>query len=283
MHIIRARHLGMCFGVTEAIAQALSAADRAPLTILGQLVHNDTVLADLRARGVRTCTEVDDVRTSAVMVTAHGASRHRLAELQLRGLEVLNATCPLVRAAHRAIAMLVADGRHPVIVGQAHHAEVRGMTEDLAVYDVVLTEADVDHLSARPRFGIAAQTTQPVERVERLTARLRARFPAADVAVANTVCVPTRLRQQSAEDLAAVSDVVLVIGGAASNNTKELAATCRRHCSRVHHVQTAADVRREWFDRARVVGITAGTSTPARVIDEVEQRVLELRAEMAAA
>lgn len=273
----------MCFGVTRAIAQAEAAARREPLTTLGSLVHNDTVVAGLHALGVRVSATVDDIDTTTVMVTAHGASQRRLAELHGRSLRVLNATCPLVLAAHRAIALLTSEGRHPVIVGQANHPEVRGMTEDLTAYDVVLTEEDVDRLDARQRFGVAAQTTQPVERVERLSARLRERFPDADVAVANTVCVPTRLRQQAAEDLARLADVVLVIGGAASNNTRELGTTCRRYCPRVFHVQTADDINRDWLVSARVVGITAGTSTPAGVVDEVERRLLALRHAAAAA
>jgi 4-hydroxy-3-methylbut-2-enyl diphosphate reductase len=167
MQVSRARHMGMCFGVRRAIVRALAAAEREPLTVLGDLVHNETVLADLRARGIRTCTEVGDVDTASVMISAHGASERRLAELRARDLRVVDATCPLVRAAHRAVAALVSNGCHPVIVGQPGHAEVRGLTEDLDACDVVRGDEDVEGLQERPRFGIAAQTTQPVERVER--------------------------------------------------------------------------------------------------------------------
>lgn len=276
MHVLRARHLGMCFGVRKAITRAHAAAGHEPLTILGDLVHNETVLADLRARGIRTATDIGDVSTATVMVTAHGASDRRLAELRAAHLRVLNATCPLVRTAHRAVATLVARGCHPVIVGQAGHTEVRGLTEDLEAFDVVLHDEDVDRLAARPAFGVAAQTTQPVERVERIAALIRRRFPQSTVELINTVCLPTRLRQESAEALARQADVVLVIGGASSNNTKELVATCRRHCPRVHHVQAAGDVRAAWLAGAATVGITAGTSTPDAVIDAVEARVRAL-------
>jgi 4-hydroxy-3-methylbut-2-enyl diphosphate reductase len=275
--------MGMCFGVRKAIIRARAAAEREPLTILGDLVHNETVLADLRARGIRTCTEAGDVDTATVMVTAHGASERRLAQLRARGLRVLNATCPLVRAAHRAVAILVADGCHPVIVGQRGHVEVRGLIEDLETCDVVLHDEDVDGLRERPRFGIAAQTTQPVERVDRIAALIRQRFPRSDVKVMSTVCLPTRLRQLSAEDLARQADIVVVVGGARSNNTRELVATCRRHCGRVFHVQTAADVRAEWLEGAAVIGITAGTSTPDQLIGDVEARVRQLGNREAAA
>jgi len=169
--------------------------------------------------------------------------------------------------------VLVANGCHPVIVGQAGHVEVRGLTEDLAEYDVVLGDRDVERLQKRARFGIVAQTTQPVERLYRIAALVRHRFRESEVELMNTVCLPTRLRQESAEELARASDVVLVVGGAHSNNTRELAGTCRRHCARVHHVQSAADVRAEWIAGAGVVGITAGTSTPDAAIDEVDAAV----------
>ena len=282
MRVLRARHMGMCFGVRRAIVRALAAAERQPLTVFGDLVHNESVLADLRARGIRTCTEVGDISTATVMVTAHGASERRLAELRARNLRVLNATCPLVRAARQAVDVLVASGCHPVIVGQRGHVEVRGLVEDLDAHDVVLDEWEVDGLRERPRFGIAAQTTQPVERVERIAALVRERFPRSEIEVMNTVCVPTRLRQQSAEALARQADVVLVVGGARSNNTRELAVTCRRHCARVVHVQAADDVRAEWLQGAHVVGITAGTSTPDDVIDGVEAAVKALGNEAAA-
>jgi 4-hydroxy-3-methylbut-2-enyl diphosphate reductase len=275
--------MGMCFGVRRAIARALSAAERGPLTILGDLVHNDTVLADLRSRGIRTCIEVGDIDTATVMISAHGASERRLGQLESRNLRVLDATCPLVCAAHRAVARLVSDGCHPVIVGQRGHVEVRGLTEDLEAYDVVLADEDVDRLRERSRFGIASQTTQPGGRVDRVAALIRQRFPRSEVEVMNTVCAPTRLRQQSAEELSREVDVVLVVGGTGSNNTRELVATCRRHCRRVFHVQAAANVRAEWFEDAKSVGITAGTSTPDDVIDDLERQVRALGNSEAAA
>ena len=116
--------------------------------------------------------------TQTVMVTAHGASERTLASTRALGLEVVEATCPLVHVAHRAVLALVRDGYHPVIVGQRGHVEVRGLTEDLDDFDVVLDEADVLALDEHPRIGIAAQTTQSIERVRHLVALIRQRFPA---------------------------------------------------------------------------------------------------------
>lgn len=273
MKIIRAEHLGMCFGVRDAIALALETAKHEPLTILGDLVHNETVLAELQARDIRLEQQPGNAQTCTVMITAHGASERKLAEIRNRGLRVLEATCPLVRVAHRSLKQIVAEGFHPVIIGKRNHVEVCGMTEDLSVYDVVLDEHDVAGLQARPRFGVMAQTTQPIDKVRRLVRLLRSRFPVSEVRFVDTVCQPTKQRQNAAIEIARQSSVVVVIGGEHSNNTHELVKTCSRFCTRAHHVQTADDLREEWFCHEDIVGITAGTSTPDELIQQVETRL----------
>ncbi len=270
MKIIRAEHLGMCFGVKDAIALALETARQDPLTILGDLVHNESVLNELLANGIRLEPSPAAVATQTVMITAHGASGRKLMEISDRGLNVVQATCPLVHAAHRSLAKLVREGFHPIIIGISGHVEVRGMTEDLEEFDVVLHDQEVVNLRERPRFGVISQTTQPVERVRRLVARLRERFPGSEVRFIDTVCQPTKQRQGAAVELAQKCDVVVVIGGTHSNNTHELVKTCSRFCERVHHVQTATDLREEWFSADDIVGITAGTSTPDGQIQKVE-------------
>jgi 4-hydroxy-3-methylbut-2-enyl diphosphate reductase len=273
MQILRAAHLGMCFGVRDAIALAFEHADAGPLTILGDLVHNPTVLSALEAKGIAVAEDVAHVRTPTLMVTAHGTSERALAETRALGLTVVEATCPLVHAAHRAVAALARDGCHVVIVGQRDHVEVRGLTGDLDRFDVVFDEEDVLALDAHPRFGVAAQTTQPVEKVRRVVDLIRQRFPQSDVRFIDTVCKPTKERQSAAVEMARQAEVVIVVGGRSSNNTRELVKTCERHCARVHHVQTDADVRAEWFEAVKVVGLAAGTSTPDDVIDRVEERI----------
>jgi len=270
MKILRARHLGMCFGVRDAINLASQHSRSAPLTILGELVHNETVLRDLRAQGIALETDLNRVRTPDVMITAHGASERLKSDVRERGLNVVEATCPLVHFAHQAVARLVAQGFHPVIIGKRGHVEVRGLTEDLADFDIVLTEDDVAALRERPRFGVAAQTTQPIGRVRELVRLIQRRFPHAEVRFVDTVCQPTKQRQQSAIELARQCDVVIVVGGAHSNNTHELAETCRQHCPRVHKIQTATDLCEDWFHPDDTIGLTAGTSTPDETIEAVE-------------
>src|SRR3954452_13110986 len=177
MRILRAAHLGMCFGVRDAIALALEQADAGPLTILGDLVHNPTVLSALHAKGVAVAQEVADVSTPTLMITAHGTSERALARTRALGLTVVEATCPLVRVAHRAVAALARDGYHVVIVGQRDHVEVRGLTGDLDAFDVVLDDDDVLALEEHPRIGVAAQTTQAVEKVRHVVDLIRRRFP----------------------------------------------------------------------------------------------------------
>ena len=279
MKIIRAEHLGMCFGVKDAVTLAYETARHEPLPILGDLVHNETVLAELRAAGVRVTQQPADINTQTVMVTAHGASERAMNDTRARGLKVVEATCPLVHAAHRAVARLVGEGFHPVVIGIRDHVEVHGMTEDLDPYDVVLGEDDLVALRERPRFGVIAQTTQPIDRVRHLVQLLRERFPRSEVRFVDTVCQPTKQRQNAAIELAQKCGVVVVIGGAHSNNTCELVKTCSRFCARVHHIQTAADLRAEWFRAEDIVGLTAGTSTPDLLITAVEQQLKQINKE----
>jgi len=178
-----------------------------------------------------------------------------------------------VHAAHRAVARLASSGYHPIIVGKRDHVEVRGLIEDLEHFDVILSEGDVFELEERRRFGVAAQTTQPIERVRHLVALIRWRFPKSELRFVDTVCQPTKQRQNSAIEVAQQSDVVVVIGGANSNNTRELVQTCSRYCPKVYHVQRAEELRIEWFAAAQTVGLTAGTSTPDSTIHCIEERL----------
>lgn len=275
MKILRATSLGFCFGVRNALQLALAEARSAPLTLLGELVHNTDVLALLRQQGVQVQSQLEQVRTPTVMITAHGASDKVREQARARQWRILDATCPLVRLVHRTLAQLVAQGYHPVVIGQREHPEVLGLTGDLVRYDVILAESEVGGLSSQERFGVVAQTTQPIAHVRRLVQCVRERFPDSEVRFVDTVCQPTKRRQAAAVELAHGADVVVVVGGAHSNNTRQLAAACARHCAHVYHVENATELQPHWFAHADSVGITAGTSTPDYVIDEVEKRLKE--------
>jgi 4-hydroxy-3-methylbut-2-enyl diphosphate reductase len=270
MRVTVAESMGMCFGVRDAVELALDSPHRSDLTVLGELVHNPTVLRQLSGAGVRMVDSVDhDVKTSHVMITAHGASEQALARIRSRGHQVIEATCPLVRHAHRALMRLLRDGYFPVVIGRANHVEVRGLVGDLEQYAVIEGPGDLDALAGQPRLGVISQTTQPIEEVRSLVDQMRARFPRAEVRFVDTVCQPTKDRQRSAKRLAEEVDVVVVVGGRSSNNTRQLALACSAAGARTYQVESAGDLRAEWFAGIDHVGVTAGTSTPDETIQEV--------------
>jgi 4-hydroxy-3-methylbut-2-enyl diphosphate reductase len=218
-------------------------------------------------------TDPAAVKTKTAMITAHGASDAAKARARAHGLELFEGTCPLVQHAHRAVAALARDGWYPVVIGKKNHVEVRGLTEDLAAYTIVESEADIANIPVASKIGIASQTTQPVDRVLSLVEEIRRRRPDAEVKFVDTVCQPTKQRQRAAVQLAETCDVVVVVGGAGSNNTRELVNTCSRSCTHVYHVQNASELRPDWFERAEKIGLTAGTSTPDYIIDAVEEAI----------
>ncbi len=281
MQVRMAEHYGMCFGVRDAVDLALGLAHEGPLTILGDLVHNPDVVARMEAAGAVRAERGDEVGTASVLLTAHGTSDRVKLQLRESGIQVYDATCPLVTRAHLALRKLVAEGRHPVVIGQAKHVEVRGLVGDLDDFTIILDQSDLELLDNRlstdpsSRLGVVAQTTQPLERVLELTEALRARFPDADVRLVDTVCQPTKDRQRAMRQLAEESDVVVVVGGPQSNNSRKLAELARDLGRPAHLVANASELRPEWFQDCEVVGLTAGTSTPDPIIQEVKRRLEE--------
>lgn len=274
MRIILAESYGMCFGVRDAVAEALEAPYREQLTILGELVHNPEVLRRLEQAGVRVAPSIEGpVRTPHVMITAHGAARSVVDRLSGSGLTVHEATCPLVAHAHRMLDRLVAQGYFPVVIGSPEHVEVRGLVGDLDEYAVIPAPEEIPRLAGKPKLGIVSQTTQPLDFVLGMVERIRAAFPRAEVRFVDTVCAPTKERQRAARRLAEECDVVVVVGGRTSNNTAKLAATCAALGARTYRVENAAELRPEWFEGAETVGITAGTSTLEETVREVKRRL----------
>lgn len=275
--ILLAEHYGMCFGVRDALAAAEAVAERRPATVLGELVHNEVVRTRLAGAGAREGSLwAKYAPTTDVIVTAHGAADRDRKRWQEGGYRVTDTTCPLVRKAHAALAELVVMGCLPVVIGKAGHVEVRGLTGDFPEARVVLTEEEVESLPESSLFGVVAQTTQPIERVEQLLDGLRNRFPGATVHFRDTVCAPTKARQRSLQDLSAKADFVLVVGGADSNNSWQLVEKARKLGCRSERVTRASDLREHWLYGSRVVGVTAGTSTLEESVQEVVERLREL-------
>lgn len=277
MKILLAEHFGMCFGVRDAIAQAETLAVLGPLTILGELVHNPLVRERLQALGVEESRLEDTTAaaTAGVMITAHGASDVRRKEWSAAGYTVSDGTCPLVRHAHAQLAGLVSAGYFPVVIGQSGHIEVRGLTEDFPGAIVIGEAADIAQLPKRTRYGVVSQTTQPIDRARILVAEIRRAHPSAEVRFADTVCKPTKDRQRALQRLIAEAAVIVVVGGRASNNTRQLVETCRSAGRRTIHIERAEELVAADFRNVSVVGLTAGTSTLPETVEAAHDRLEE--------
>jgi 4-hydroxy-3-methylbut-2-en-1-yl diphosphate reductase len=269
MQVRTAEHMGMCFGVRDAITLALRLTKQGPLTILGDLVHNPDVVARMDAAGATRAHTPNEVQTRAVLLTAHGTTHQVKQQLRDEGHQVHDAACPLVKRAHMALTKLICEDRYPVVIGKADHVEVRGLIGDLKACTVILHEADIEQLAGRNRLGIVAQTTQPLEYVESLVEAIRRRFPDADVKFTDTVCQPTKDRQEAIRQLVDQTDVIVVVGGPDSNNSRKLTEFARGRGRTAYQVAHVEELRSEWFEGVTLVGLTAGTSTPDDVIDDV--------------
>jgi 4-hydroxy-3-methylbut-2-en-1-yl diphosphate reductase len=277
MKIVLAEHFGMCFGVRDAIAQAEELAEEAPLTILGELVHNPIVRERLRAQGVAEGSlDQPGAASGQVMITAHGASDAKRAAWREQGFHVIDGTCPLVRHAHEQLKRLVAAGYFPVVIGKVGHVEVRGLTEDFPEACVVDLPSDILKLPRRDRYGVISQTTQPIDRVRALVAEIERLHPASEVRYVDTVCKPTKDRQSALWKLIDVAEVIVVVGGRESNNTRQLVETCRAAGRPALHIERPDELRSEWFDSISVVGLTAGTSTLRETVHAVFRRLEEI-------
>jgi 4-hydroxy-3-methylbut-2-enyl diphosphate reductase len=277
MKIVLAEHFGMCFGVRDAIAQAEELAHEGQLTILGELVHNPVVRERLRAKGVHEASLNGSRSTSTrVMITAHGASDAKRAAWRTAGFDVADGTCPLVRHAHEQLRQLVAAGFFPIVIGKPGHVEVQGLTGDFPEAIVVNTPEDVSHLPQRSRYGIISQTTQPIDFVRSIVDLVRRQNLHAEVQFVDTVCKPTKDRQSALRKLIAAADTIVVVGGRDSNNTRQLAETCRAAGKAAFHIERAEELRTDWFAGIDIVGLTAGTSTLPETVDAVHERLREI-------
>ncbi len=273
MQVIRATAMGMCFGVRDALQTAATTEAPEATTIYGELVHNGEVRRGLDARGFRQIDEdarEAPIATRRVLITAHGIADAERARLRARGHELIDTTCPLVKRAHTAALAFDREGRHVVVLGRHGHVEVRGLVGDLSAATVV---ASLDDVRTWPhtRLGVVCQTTPAESDAATLFGAIVAANPRAEVAFADTICEPTRQRQSAIVALSAQVDVVVVVGGRGSNNTRQLVRTCEALGRRVVHVETAADLDAAWFAGCDVVGLTAGTSTTDATIDAVER------------
>ncbi len=265
-----ARHSGFCFGVKRAIrmVEEALASGKGPVTSLGPVIHNPQVVRSLEEQGLRRATSVADIAEGVVVVRSHGAPLHVYAELQARGLAVVDATCPFVKKMHRQARRLHKKGYRVVIVGDRNHSEITSLTEDPAFKCLVAAgPADLDGVRLAGRVGLTAQTTQTQENFQAVADRI---LPTVlELRIFNTICDSTTTRQTEARELASRVDAMVVIGGRNSANTRRLAEICRQTGTRTIWVETAEELSPELVGDVGRVGLTAGASTPQSIIKDV--------------
>ncbi len=278
LEVVKAAHAGACYGVQRALDMTLKAAEEGgSVCTLGPLIHNPRVVAELEAKGIQVADGVQDVNCDGVVIRSHGVVPQVISQLQERGFNVIDATCPHVMRAQRAAAKLAAAGRHVLVVGEAGHPEVEGISahavEAGGKCTIVGTAEDIPEGLTGP-VGVVVQTTQSRERFEEVIQALKQRD--LDLEVKDTICFATTQRQLSAIELAERVDAMVVIGGRNSSNTTRLFEICAQHCAKAFHIESAEEIDPSWFDDCQVVGVSAGASTPDDQIESVVSFLAEL-------
>jgi 4-hydroxy-3-methylbut-2-enyl diphosphate reductase len=281
MKIEKARELGFCFGVRRALKIIEAEADRkAEIVTLGPIVHNKTVVARLKGLGVNVVDSPDEMEGGTIAISSHGVAPAVMDKLKKNGAAVIDTTCPIVRSAQKAAQRLAKAGFSVIIYGEANHPEVRGLLGWAGSNAISSMDADDVMVDAMfKRVGVLAQTTQSRGEfsgfVQKLTQRL---LPAAqEIRIINTLCQETQKRQLAALDLARESDLMIVVGGHNSANTRRLSEVCS-HIVETYHIENATEIDAGWLKGKRSVGVTAGASTPDEAIEKVIQKIKSLTA-----
>ncbi len=278
VHQVRiAKRTGFCYGVREAIDKAKESAAAGQLThTLGQVVHNEGVIRDLQNIGVRSVDSLDDVdHGAAVVIRAHGVKPEVFERAESRGLDVIDGTCTWVIQEQRQLQELVEDGYTIVLLGTPRHPEVVGLLGFAPDAIVVDEEEDWDRIPRRKRMALITQSTQPPWKFEKLAAFLVAR--AHELKIVNTVCPVTIRRQEDTLETARDVDLMVVVGGRHSANTKELTRLCQIVGTRAVQIENASDLDdAAVFEDVGVVGVTGGTSTPIEDLRDVAEQILRI-------
>jgi (E)-4-hydroxy-3-methyl-but-2-enyl pyrophosphate reductase len=275
--IVKAKVLGFCGGVRRAVQMIESElAESGPLYTLGAIVHNAHVVDALAKKGARMTRSLDEVPGGGtVAITAHGAGEDVYAEIERRGLRLVDTTCPIVRRAQGAVARLVEEGYSVVLYGEAEHPEVRGILSWTRGGGIATQSPDVEIPTGTKGIAIVSQTTKSpamfAEFAQALVKRFTGKVP--EIRIVDTTCPETGRRYQSAEELATDVEALIVVGSRSSANTRKLAETCRATGVPTYHIESAAEIEEERLGAGRRFGVTAGASTPDDVIEDVVRRL----------
>lgn len=278
MKVYLAKEVGFCFGVKRAINMTRQAlAEHSDVSILGDVVHNRTVTSELEALGLKKKHGLDDVRGGTMVIRAHGLPQREIQQAHDRGLNIVDATCPIVTQAQDAAIELENRGCQVIIIGDKNHAEIKGVVGNLKnpplVVDSVeeLHEAHLDKRLLR-KVGVIFQTTHSFELCASIVNELI--MMAKEVQVINTICRPVRNRQMDAVQLAEKVDVMIVVGSRSSANTLELKHLCLKYNPNTIHVENADELEMSRFEAVEEVGIASGLSTPPDIVEQVRRRLV---------
>jgi len=285
MNITVAKSAGFCFGVKRAVNKVYEQADikKGPIYTYGPIIHNEEVVKDLEEKGVKvldnleTLTDAQKQEKGTVIIRSHGVSKEVYEKLEHAGFEIEDATCPFVLKIHQIVEEFSNDGYEIVIIGSSLHPEVEGIR---GWCDPKHTTVIADYEEAqnyKPKSGkkvcIVAQTTFNYKKFQELVEIIQKKGYIRDIRVLNTICNATEERQNEAASLAETSYIMIVIGGRSSSNTQKLYEICKEECANTYYIQTAADLKLSETGHIDNVGITAGASTPKKIIEEVQKYV----------
>lgn len=275
MQIRKAAVQGFCFGVAITVKKAEEAiASRGSVTTLGHVVHNPQMVESLQSRGLRNAHSVDDVDAGSLFVRAHGLPVEVFDKAQAKGLEIIDATCPMVTKIHVQAEKLKADGYKIVVIGDPTHPEVKGTLSHVPGAWCIQKVEDVAALPRSSKVGVVVQSTWSGLQFTEIVKALSAKYY--EVRAVNTICTDTHNRQSEALRLAEDVEVMVVVGGKTSANTKHLAELSESHGARAYHIEGPDELQAQWFEGVKVAGLMSGASTPGWLVDRVEARMEEL-------
>jgi (E)-4-hydroxy-3-methyl-but-2-enyl pyrophosphate reductase len=269
MEIRLADTCGFCLGVKRAIKKIESISNKNNLYVLGQLIHNPQAINNLKEQGVKFVDHLDDIATGTVVISAHGIADSIIELAKSRGLNIIDTTCLLVKNVHQITKRLESIGRKVIIFGDNKHIEVKGIAGNLNNPIIIDDSYNLNDL-AENNYGLVSQTTREPKAFNNIAQKLKERFP--NIIVKDTICAATKDRQRDAEELAKKSDLIIVIGGYNSSNTKKLKTVCEKF-TKAYHIEYSNELKQEWFDGCNNIGVTAGASTPQSTIDSVIERI----------
>ena len=276
MKILLAKNAGYCFGVRDAVDMAYDTAkEHGDVYMLGHIVHNENVVNDLDKAGAKVVDSLDKVPEGRpVLLRAHGTHVDIWKEAKQKNMNIVDATCPLVRDIHDEIKQLEADGRKIIIIGDHGHDEVVGIASQVKNPMIVANPEEAIKLRKTKRAGVVSQSTQTIENVQEIVNILMNKV--VDLRFINTICFPTKRNQEQIKELSEKCDVMFVIGSFTSANSKRLTDLSKERNKRSYQVTCALDINEKWLEDCNVVGISAGASTPDNIIEEVLERIKEI-------